>query len=41
MIVPLPLLELKKCEDTTNEPNEKMKHLIEILENILPEYIGV
>lgn len=41
MIAPLPLLDLGKYDNTTNEQNEEMKLLIEKLKNILPEHVGV
>lgn len=41
MIVPLPLLALEKYENSNNEQDEEIKCLVEKLENILPEYVGV
>lgn len=41
MVTPLPLLELEKYDNVANEQNEEIKYWVEILENILPEYIGV
>lgn len=41
LVVPLPLLDLEKYDNTANEQNEEIKYLVEILANILPEYIGV
>lgn len=41
MVVPLPLLELEKYDNVVNEQNEEIKYWVEMLENTLPEYIGV
>lgn len=41
MITPFPLLELKGYDNLTNEQNEEIKYWAEMLENILPKYVGV
>lgn len=41
MIVPLPLFELEEHNNSFNEKDKEIEHLVKMLENILPKYVGV
>lgn len=41
MIAPLSLFELKEYYNFINEQDEEIKCFVEMLENILPEHVGV
>lgn len=41
MIVPLSLFELEEYNNSSNEKDKEIEHLVKMLENILPKYVGV